>query len=512
MRFFDIRDEIQEAPVSTESIENERGEITQMKGRDSDRASEFLTTAHQYNSLTPAQERKLKHKLDRWMIPMLLFTATLGAVDKVTLGTASLYGFQKDENLHGQQYSWLGSILSLGALFGMFPNTYLISGLPSAKFMCICSIVWSGMALLLAACTNWSELMAVRFLMGTAECVIIPSVTLIVSRFYTKVEQAPRNAWVFGSWSSLINGFLAWAIGHVPNDAPLHIWQYLFLITASVSMAWSIFVFFMLPGTPMEARFLTEEEKYHVLVRVAENHTGVESRIWKWDQVLEAVVDPKTWILFFFDIAINIPNGGLQTFGSIIIKDLGFDSLNASLLSMPTGIMSTAASVIFSYAAARWHNRRALVTMIACCVPIIGTALIHGLPRDNLPGRMVGLYLLYTYFGPYYVAISLAQANTAGNTKKVVVFGILYVGYSIGNLIGPQTFRTSQAPEYVGGVIAMIVCYCVCVGLAGLYWVVTVAANKRKQSGDVPRRESPQGFDGLMDLSDFKRPGFRYIT
>lgn len=90
----------------------------------------------------------------------------------------------------------------------------------------------------------------------------------------------------------------------------------------------------------------------------------------------------------------QISNGGLQTFGSIIIKDLGFTSVNASLLSMPTGMMSTAASVIFSYAAARWTNRRSLVTIFACTVPIIGTALIYALPRDNLAGQMIGLYLV----------------------------------------------------------------------------------------------------------------------
>lgn len=47
-------------------------------------------------------------------VEQLLFTATLGAVDKVEIGTASLYGFQTDNNMHGQQYSWLGSILPLG--------------------------------------------------------------------------------------------------------------------------------------------------------------------------------------------------------------------------------------------------------------------------------------------------------------------------------------------------------------------------------------------------------------
>ena len=36
------------------------------------------------------------------------------SIDKVALGTAALYGLREDNNLVGQQYSWLGSILPLG--------------------------------------------------------------------------------------------------------------------------------------------------------------------------------------------------------------------------------------------------------------------------------------------------------------------------------------------------------------------------------------------------------------
>jgi hypothetical protein len=43
-----------------------------------------------------------------------LFFATLGAVDKVEISTAALYGFRSDNHLVGQQYSWVGSIVSIG--------------------------------------------------------------------------------------------------------------------------------------------------------------------------------------------------------------------------------------------------------------------------------------------------------------------------------------------------------------------------------------------------------------
>ena len=58
-----------------------------------------------------------------------------------------------------------------------------------------------------------------------------------------------------------------------------------------------------MPATPMEAFFLTKEEKYHMVRRVADNKTGIENKSWKWDQVKEAVVDPKTWLLFFFNVS-----------------------------------------------------------------------------------------------------------------------------------------------------------------------------------------------------------------
>lgn len=475
--------------------------------KDADQAAQFLAEAQEYPPLSLEQEKKLIRKVDWIMIPMLFLTATFGAVDKVSLSTAAIYGLRADNHLVGQQYSWLGSILSLGALTGMFPASYLIQKLPSAKFLCACSLGWSTMALLMAACKNWSSLMALRFLMGCFEAIIVPGISLIVASFYKKEEQPPRNALVFAAASSVINGFLSWAIGHI--DGHLAIWQYLFLIIGSVTFAWSVFVMVMLPATPMEAAFLSNEEKYHLVKRVATNKTGVANKEWKWAQVKEAFVDPKTWIIFFFNIAINIPNGGLTTFNSIMIANLGFSSVDASLLSMPTGVMSTISAFVFSYAGAKWANRRCLVTVAACIVPIIGTAVVYAVPRDNIGGQMVGIYLLYTYFGPYVVGIGLAQANTAGSTKKTVVFAILYIGYAVGNLIGPQTFRANQAPEYTGGVVAMIVCYCVCIGLICAYWGLCVFQNKRSEG----RAETDEeALELLLDLTDFEQKGFKYTT
>jgi ACS family allantoate permease-like MFS transporter len=134
---------------------------------DVDKAAGFLLNAEGYGELTSKAEKRLKRKIDWFMVPMVSLTiccldhasnwiqlflvATLGAVDKVALGTSALYGLSTDNHLIGQQYSWLGSILSLGAIVGMPLSSYLIQRLPSAKYLCGCSIGWSAMSLLLPA-------------------------------------------------------------------------------------------------------------------------------------------------------------------------------------------------------------------------------------------------------------------------------------------------------------------------------------------------------------------------
>jgi MFS family permease len=276
--------------------------------------------------------------------------------------------------------------------------------------------------MLYAACHTWAGFMALRFFMGFVESAIAPSLTMLVVSFYKKQEQPQRNASktkfseiggnyamgrqlmillvIFAYFSSILNGFFAWVVGYIPESAPLKKWQYLYLITGSINVVYSLFLCLVLPDSPMNARFLTAEEKFWAVKRLASNRTGISNRVWKWDQVREALSDVRIWLIFLFNVAINIPNGGLQAFGTIIISDLGFSNLKASLLTMPFGIVATFGAWFFSYIASL-TNRRAFVACAALLLPILGTALVYGLPQSNVAGQLVGLYFMYFYWREY---------------------------------------------------------------------------------------------------------------
>ncbi|CAK7242069.1 MAG: hypothetical protein STHCBS139747_003546 [Sporothrix thermara] len=259
---------------------------------------------------------------------------------------------------------------------------------------------------------------------------------------------------------------------------------------------------------PGNARWLTAREKAMVVRRVSENQTGIENKTWKWYQLRECLLDYRTYLLFFYIIGVTIPNGGLNTFNGLVIKNLGFTSHTTTLLQIPTGVFSTLAALIASAFAARTVRFRTLIMAVVLLVPIIGVILNKATAASNSGARLAGVYLIYTFYAGYMIALSMYQANTAGHTKKVTVSFIMYLAYAVGNIIGPQTFIANQAPEYVGGITAMLVSYCVCIVLAIILGASYYMENKKRtaNAGAVEAEGS-----AFLDMTDKENKMFTYI-
>lgn len=459
-----------------------------------DDATLFVQEREGKFEITEADEKAALRRNDFILLPTLFFLATMGAVDKVSLGTAALYGIR--DHLTTFQYTWVSSILFIGSLFGVFPLMYLQSKYRLGKVMSICSTIWSGLTLLMPACNSYGGFLALRFLTGVVEAAIVPGCTLMVTRFYRKSEQGVRLGFVFAFASSVINGFLSWLIYYFGDGLPK--WKYLYLLIGSISFSFSVFTLWFLPDTPMNARYLSEKHKFIIVKKVIENRTGVQTNTWSWSQFREAVFDVKAYIIFLFNIGINIPNGGLSAFSAIIIASLNFSARESSLMTIPTGVIATIATVVINYFAGRFTNKRILLAILGLTIPLIGAIISYVVPETSVGARLLGLYLMYFYFAPYVVLISLSQANTSGNTKKSVVYGINYLGYAVGALTGGQVYNSG----FTGGFIAMICAYVACILLSGCYWLVCTYQNKQKLKVINADEELKGEFEALKDKTE----------
>lgn len=62
-------------------------------------------------------------------------------------------------------------------------------------------------------------------------------------------------------------------------------------------------------------------------------------------------------------------------------------------------------------------------------------------------GRLVALWLCYFQGLGFSMSLTMISSNIAGSTKKQLTAAILFTGYCVGNIIGPQTFIDSEARE-----------------------------------------------------------------
>jgi hypothetical protein len=356
--------------------------------------------------------------------------------------------------------------------------------------------------------------------------------------WYKRSEQTNRNA----AWYSMLGivnilgSLLSYGLGHIKSDR-LHEYQIIFLFCGLLTVLVSVPVYIFMPDSPMEAKFLNEHERLIAVERLRMNQMGVASRVWKWDHVLEAFLDVKTWLWFSMLMAVSIPSGGITTFGPLIIQGFGFNQFQTILFNMPFGAVQIIATLGGAMLATKL-KKKGPVLILLCIPPIIGIVILMvvGRGKDHRAVLLVGYYLTSFYPGISPLIYSWSGQNTGGDTKRKVTTSILFVGASIGNIVGPHLFKPSEKPYYRRGLranLALFVAIVVLVVLAMLWInvlnrkhaatresmgksaIVVDTSMEGSSNADVEGAEAAQasgvGDKAFDDVTDIKNEDFIYV-
>lgn len=334
----------------------------------------------------------------------------------------------------------------------------------------------------------------------------------------------------------MFGGLIGYAVGHITTG--LQKWMYVFIIFGALSIAWGVVSLIVLPDQPSTAKFLTDRERQVAVSRVAANRQGVKNHHFQSYQAWQTVKDPKTWILFVMAVGAQVPNSALTSFTSIIIGTFGFSTLGTQYLQIPGGAVQCFALLIGGYVCTRWpKNTRCAMMLFANSVCIIGSGLLVGLPTHNKWGRLVAIWLCYFQGLGFSMSLTMVSSNVAGYTKKQLTGAILFTGYCVGNIIGPQTFITSEARKsstivnfyrisgltkrclarYHSAYIAMLVGYSVKLLMVVVLYIFMWRSNKARDAeqaalGALSDEVEREAIDlGMHDVTELDNKGFRYI-
>lgn len=81
-------------------------------------------------------------------------------------------------------------------------------------------------------------------------------------------------------------------------------WKWLHIICVILTFIMCVPLIFFLPNSPVEAKWLSTEEKIHTISAIRESQAGVKNSSWKWSQVREAFTDFKSWLFMYVSFAL----------------------------------------------------------------------------------------------------------------------------------------------------------------------------------------------------------------
>ena len=279
------------------------------------------------------------------------------------------------------------------------------------------------------------------------------------------------------------------------------------LLTVCLAVA----IFFLVPDTPMEAKFLNDQEKVSLLEHVKINQTGIENRrSFSFAQLKEAVLDFQLWAQWLIMLLEGGGGGVITTYSATLIVGFGYSPKEAALLNMGTGAVAIAMCLITSYGVKFFGNRWFFIIVLT--IPaILGGGLMSYMPATQKSALLAGIYFAPSIFADVPIQFGWVSANVAGHTKRALATAMLNAAFAIGNIIGPQTFRAEDAPEYQQAKAAFMSFQCAVIALAVSLFVYYKLMNRKRDKETTAAGADVADSKAFAGLTDKQNRQFRYV-
>ncbi|EEP81497.1 conserved hypothetical protein [Uncinocarpus reesii 1704] len=413
-------------------------------------------------NFSPERRKKCIRKIDWRLCPMLMILYLCAYIDRTNVGNAKIEGLVEDLGLSSKQYNFAVSIFFLPYVICEVPSNVILSKFKRpSTYIGIITVGWGVAMTLTGVINNFGGLVATRMVLGIFEAGFFPGAVLLVSRWYISSETYLRIA-LFYCASALSGGFsglLAFAIAKMRGLGGYNGWRWIFIVEGLASVLIGIGCFFLLvDSAPLSTRWLEPDEiKFLELRQRAERgRVVVDEDPGKFDRATlwQVVTDWQLYLQIINFWSSAVPNYGMKFTMPQIIKNMGYTSSKAQLLTVPPYMVGAISAYVSSLLSDRYRWRFPFLVFGQTCI-VIAFAILFSKAADIKDN--VGLCyfaVMFSCIGFYPITPGInawTVNNLAGARKKAM--GIAFM-ISIGNLAGiPGSFIyiESEKPKYPTG-------------------------------------------------------------
>jgi sugar phosphate permease len=361
----------------------------------------------------------------RWyrLIPVAFITYSLAYLDRANFGFAAAGEMAKDLNITAATSSLLGSLFFLGYFFFQIPGTHYAANKSAKKLIFWSLILWGALAAATGIVSNIAFLIVIRFMLGVVESAVMPSMLILLSRWFTKEERSRANTFlILGNpatvlWMSILSGYLVNSVG----------WRWMFIWEGLPAIIWAFFWWVLVNDKPKDAHWLTQEQKDALESALQKEQQGIKpvknyAAAFKSKAVILLCLQYAFWSIGVYGFVIWLPDI-IKTASQMNIVKTGW------LSSVPY-LFAIIGMLAASYFSDKTLNRKAFVWPFLL-IGAIAFYCSYLVGANNFWASFILLVIagaaMYAPYGPFFAIITeILPANvTAGAIALINSFGAL---------------------------------------------------------------------------------------
>ncbi len=366
-----------------------------------------------------------KISVSRWyrLIPVVFITYSLAYLDRANFGFGAAAGMAGDLHISSATTSLLGSMFFLGYFFFQIPGTLYAENKSAKKLIFWSLILWGVFAAATGIISNIKVLIVVRFMVGVAESAVLPSLLLLLSRWFTRKERSKANTLLmFGNpscmlWMSIISGYLIHTVG----------WRWMFIWEGIPAVIWAFIWWKLIQDKPEKADWLSQDQKNALersLLDEQENIKPVKNYLTAFRSrvVILLCLLYVFWSFGMYGFVIWLP--------SIINTAPGIGIVKTGWLSAIPYLMAVISMIIVSYYSDKTLNRKSFIWPFLL-LAAFAFYFLYLLGAQNFWPSFIMLCIagmcMYVPYGPFFaMIIEILPSNVAGGALALInSFGAL---------------------------------------------------------------------------------------
>ncbi|EED14016.1 MFS nicotinic acid transporter Tna1, putative [Talaromyces stipitatus ATCC 10500] len=463
-------------------------------------------------------ENKLLRKLDLRLIPMLALLYLLAFLDRGNIGNAKIEGMLDDLHMTGHQYSLALTVFFFTYVAFELPSNLLLKKLRPSRLLPLLMLAWGTVMTLMGIVQNYHGLLACRLFLGVAEAGLYPGIAYYITLWYPRDRAQYRQALFFSAASvaGAFSGLLAYGIAKMDGVAGYAGWRWIFILEGLLTVAVALVAPFAIHDFPETAKFLSEDER-ELIITMLRNQTTSEGFVtseviqeeskFRAKYVIDALTDWQIYLGLFMYWGITCPLYGISFFLPSIIKDLGYTSSTAQLLTVPIYITAAIVAIGAAWLSDRRQQRSPFILFFMSLIAI-GFIIVIASSGRGVPGVVyAGVFIAVVGIYPAFPGnVTWIAVNLAGDYKRAAGMAV-HIG--LGNMAGAMAsnfYRSQDAPKYILG-HSLELGFCV----VGIIAVVILRLsyqriNRKRAHIDVSQYDAYQ----MAQMGD-RSPMFRYM-